>query len=830
MIQKKILGISIMGCLALAGCQSSNTLFGSSSASSSGSPGTPQSSSNGSSGGSNATGLPSGSSGQDGSNANSSDADNSDPNALDPAASKSFPPSGSSPTGPNASVSKLHDSNWYKQYTSDSSPPATSGTTSDVVSFNADSGSDDSAQSQVPVTIGQVFADNAVSNGAHLTATINGVSIPTQVDKKATWPDGSHRHAVISVRIPTLNGNTSKTVTLETGNKLDDGTNPVTISDLLKTNFSASLTLQVQKSGLTYHADAAALLKKLENANCPYLGLSQPWPKKEGQCSQWLRGALVSEWLISAPLKTASGKKSPHLRAYFYIRAYVDTKGAVSRARVNTVIENDWAYVSGPHNIQYNAKITVGKQKYTTEKPLDHYRQARWHKVLWWGEKPDVYAQLNGKYIQKTKAVSLYENVQPQDTFLDDKNINFPPMTNGNQTPHMGNVGAQPSIGPLPRWTSAYIVSMKPRAFAWMLANDDAVGSYGFHYRDKKTGRPLMIQDHPYVTILNKWAYTSKNPKYKPDLLPLCQTQCGSPYIFDTSHHPSIGYVPYMVTGDFYYLEELQFTASFIELNFNEAYRQHAKGRLRVAEAQVRGQAWGLRTLTDAAFITPDQDPLKKDFRDEVENNLQDYLDNVVGKPEKHPLHLLISKPPYKLHGEEHVGIATWQADFFTWAIGHAAEQGFAKAAALLNWFAKFQINMMTNWEDKPDGGYCWLMGSAYTLQIRDSRDNSEYTSLDEAYRKSFPQLAKLTCDTMPYLKQMKKLDGHTYQKGEMYGYADSATGYPSNLQIGLAMAAESDRTNARQAWEIFENRSVKPRSHKAYNNYPNFAVIPRNY
>jgi len=61
-----------------------------------------------------------------------------------------------------------------------------------------------------------------------------------------------------------------------------------------------------------------------------------------------------------------------------------------------------------------------------------------------------------------------------------------------------------------------------------------------------------------------------------------------------------------------------------------------------------------------------------------------------------------------------------------------------------------------------------------------------------------------------------------------MHGYPQSATGYPANLQIGLAAAADSTVPNAHEAWNLFESRSVKPSGATAYNNYPNFAVLPR--
>ena len=65
-----------------------------------------------------------------------------------------------------------------------------------------------SAQSQtgIPVTFGQVFKAGDVPKGATLTATLDGRPVSLQVDPKATNPDGSLRHAVLTLVVPSLAG------------------------------------------------------------------------------------------------------------------------------------------------------------------------------------------------------------------------------------------------------------------------------------------------------------------------------------------------------------------------------------------------------------------------------------------------------------------------------------------------------------------------------------------------------------------------------------------------------------------------------------------------
>ncbi|HKK05771.1 MAG TPA: hypothetical protein VKA50_07980, partial [Gammaproteobacteria bacterium] len=64
----------------------------------------------------------------------------------------------------------------------------------------------------------------------------------------------------------------------------------------------------------------------------------------------------------------------------------------------------------------------------------------------------------------------------------------------------------------------------------------------------------------------------------------------------------------------------------------------------------------------------------------------------------------------------------------------------------------------------------------------------------------------------------------------EMTGYPGSPTGYPSNLQPALAVAADSGIANAANAWSVFDGRTVKPGTDGTpdYNTDPQFAIVPR--
>lgn len=682
-------------------------------------------------------------------------------------------------------------------------------------------------QHDVAVTFGQVFKDGDVPHGATLAATLNGQPVTLQVNPKATNPDGSLRHAVLTAMVPSLPAGARLPLTLYTGAALTGPT--IGLSQLLATGYDAKISLNI--GGTLYTANARSLLQAASLA-----GACGAW---DPQCNIWLSGPLASEWVVNGPV-TASNGTSPNLRVYFAVRAYSNgTPGAIGRVRTDIIVENTDAFAPQAQP-QYTATLTSGTASYTSP-ALTQYTATRWHKVLWWNnDEPQVYLQQDTQYIQDSKAVSRYMPLTPDESFLAGLRQSCAPLEHCEQTRDMGATGAQAGIGPLPRWTSVYVIDPDVRAYNWMLANTDALGTYSAHYRDAATGWPVSIQRHPYVTILGwigantKAQGTSASADlYKRDLLPSCVnnavvTSCddgwyatGNPYKWDNAHQPAAGYLAYMVTGSYYYMEEMAFSASMNELSANEQYREFDKGLIDKARPQIRGKSWVLRNMVDAAWLLPDSYPLKAEFNTDVNNSIADFNAKYTNNPDVGPLDLMRSG----VKGNHET--PAWHYAFLTWSAGHAADLGFAGAAAFRNWAAKFPIGLMTDWIADPAYGYCWLLASKYNIRVQDDAGNW-LPSYAAVYAANFPSLVGLACNSPAMLAALAQFENQSWQAGQMVGFADSATGFPSNLQIGLATIADSGLPNAATAWQIFDSRSVKPRGGMAYNDYPNFALLPR--
>jgi hypothetical protein len=474
--------------------------------------------------------------------------------------------------------------------------------------------------------------------------------------------------------------------------------------------------------------------------------------------------------------------------------------------------------VTSTRNETYDVQVLIkGKEVYA--KPgLVHYNQARWRKTFWWGEVPAVHVRHDSAYLIASRALPNYDrSVSVSSRALADLGTEWTgpktePMGVGMAVPYMPATGGRNDIGLLPGWGALYLLSMDKRAKQATLGTADLAGSWSMHYRDRRTGRPVNLSDYPWMTILGHPGDT-RNPKTgKQEMFPPCPGEaCKTPYTHDVPHQASFAYLPYLVTGDFYYLEELEFWAMYDAFNSNPGYRDNIKGLVR--PDQVRGQAWALRTLGEAAYIAPDRDPLKADFQRIVKNNLDWYNAEYTDNPNANKLGFIANG--YAVVYKNGIGLAPWMDDFFTSAVGHLAELGFSEAGRLLAWKAKFPIQRMTA------PGACWVDGAIYALLVRESASAPYYTSMEQAYQASVPAEVKAQPCGSGGMAQALKL-----KPGEMTGYSSSPTGYPSNMQPALAYAFDVGGEAGREAWQRFMARSVKP----DYGTAPQFAIVPRRF
>lgn len=651
------------------------------------------------------------------------------------------------------------------------------------------------AQTNVPFTFGQVFKVGALNPGAGLAVQIEGGTIPLQVDYKATHGDGSVRHAVVSGILPKLAaGATVALQMVEAKAVASKALSPAVMPDG---------AVEITIDGVKYSTNGS----------------------KFGGVIEWLSGPVVAEGIISADLLDSAGKSHTHLNVRAGIRAY-----ASGHVRVELVVENNKALTVGAATFVYDVAVKLAGNTVFEQKALTHYAHARWRKVFWAGQAPQIDVKPDVEYLIASKAVSNYDQtIKPSEGLLSGfakalNANNTAPMGIGPVVSYMGTTGGRGDIGPLPVWSVAYLLSLDKRAKESMLAVAEGSGTWSIHYRDEATGFPLRVDNEANKNITTHGNLLGVGP------LPLPRF-AATPHSPDVAHQPSMAYLPYLLTGDYYYLEELQFWAAWNPLGTDPSNSGRGLGLLRWH--QVRGQAWALRTLGHAAYATPDAHPLKDYFLKQLDNNLQFYYDAyVVGNPNKLGAYDGSGPNAAPINGSP-----TWQDDFLTWSFGYLGELGFEKAKPIFQWKAKYPVGRMTA------PGYCWIKATAYSLKIRPDGSDKVFDDFADVYLANFSgasishegdtkthpkgiKFIDMPCATQEMADWFNASSKFGWGPKRMDGYADSVEGYPANLQPALALTAQYGVEDADLAWQRFESRDAKPK----YQNGPQWNIVPRNY
>lgn len=504
----------------------------------------------------------------------------------------------------------------------------------------------------------------------------------------------------------------------------------------------------------------------------------------------WLKGPVATEFNSSAPLRDSVGGH-PHLTAYFDVRLYVN-----GQVRTDVTLENNWAYEPQPSNLRYD--ITISRQGKTLyQKSLLHYRQARWHKIFWSGAEPAATIRYDVPYFIKSRAVSNYDSqlrVSPAALAGESRRLasaNTEPMGPAFITPYMPMTGGREDIAPLPRWTVLYLLSQDQNARAAMLANADASGGIPIHYRDRTTGLPVSLDSHPGIAML------LGTPRGK-DALPTAANG-DTPWTPDSAHQPSLAYLPYLVTGDRFYLEELLFWANWVMGAIDPGYREGGKGLVHMN--QIRGQAWSMRVLGEAAMALPDDHPMKGYFVQKLQNNLQWYADAYPRNRERAQLSPLgwVERPDVP------GSTPPWQDDFLALVFGHLAEAGYPLAEEFFRWQAQSTVGRWTHEGE----GYCWTAAPGYYLKTR-ARSGAMIRDWGTFFRENWPQAKGCPARFPPE------------------SYPDHPAGSVAFAAAMLAISTDFEIPGAAEAYERLQAES-RPRLRRQTED-PSWAIVPRKF
>jgi hypothetical protein len=575
------------------------------------------------------------------------------------------------------------------------------------------------------VTFGQVFKTGAVMPGDSLVARIDGVDHAVQMEVKTTHSDGSVRHAVLTLKAPEIAPGGSVAVMLATGSAALPTSTAPSASELAASGYDVTVTFTFRNTDgttTTESVSAAAVLQAAIDA---------------GEVKYWLTGADVNEFDVVTTVN--DGK----LKVEFDIRAYAD-----GTTKTDVIFDNSWMFSSGKSNLDYDVTISQGDEQVYSASNVSQYLYSLWHYQVDSADTINLQVQYDVSYLSTAAALPAYDQsfgiskkqIQTNYSKLDpSKSSGYGstgPMGTALVETKMGNAGGRADIGMQPNWVVHWLLSQDSDAETVMMANADAAGGIPWHLVDENTG--TFINNDEYIYF---WQDPSRNVAgsyWSPQPVNGWPTY-GNPWRPTTSHMPDLNYVPYLTTGSNYQLKLLQAAANYAITSSNPYYKYDGgtvdPGKpgdalfMGVASPgrQQRTTAWGLREVAEAAYITPDDDPLKDYFTSQLTTAMDGLVEYYITDDR------MAEYGEIKgfIRGSEGM-VATWQQGYIVNVLADIAEMDLPgtsdNAVQMLNYMTNFIAGLYTNEEN----GYDPDNGAAYWLYYRDPITKQPYTTWAE--------------------------------------------------------------------------------------------------
>ena len=242
------------------------------------------------------------------------------------------------------------------------------------------------------------------------------------------------------------------------------------------------------------------------------------------------------------------------------------------------------------------------------------------------------------------------------------------PMDNAGVVEYAPMTGERPDIGPVTECQATYLTG-NAAALTAVLAQGEAAGSMPMHVRDEHTGAPVDFFQYPKIS----WYYVPQGDLWikGPDSILDAKGVRTCPWSLSTSHDPALNYVPYLLTGDPYFLEELQFQGNQLLgiTNYN-------RGRLQVLiPGETRSFAWSIRTIFQLARVTPNVTPKwlkpRAYWKHILDDNHTFFTEIYVDSK---------ARSSTVFHAATNLtSIAAWQEDFLAFVLGWGVWMGFAE-------------------------------------------------------------------------------------------------------------------------------------------------------
>jgi hypothetical protein len=344
-----------------------------------------------------------------------------------------------------------------------------------------------------------------------------------------------------------------------------------------------------------------------------------------------------------------------------------------------------------------------------------------------------------------------------------------------------GNTGERDEIGALTEPQADYVIHGTSAALSTLLAQAEASASAPMHWRDERTGTFINFQHYKSASINeNDGRPLIPNPP-----IPMADGKLDRRYTHvETSHTPALSYLPFLLTDDPYFLEELQCLGE-LAIGFGAYFRDLYRLPGLASPHQTRGFAWSMRSLFQLGIVSPQTPPrwlLPKSYWQKCVADSHAYMQLYMNSPARIHKYFRVFPVTYK--------VGAWQASMVSFILGWGVMMGHHDWKEAYQWFVEGQLaqcNGRSGWNREWPTPYYW-----YPLKTWKNYDASHLfkdTSIDAE-----------TCldwsDAWRFFKSEEKIDdsgwdGHTIMEGfqgpDYYLYLQGALRMAEHLGVSGA-------------------------------------------
>ncbi len=657
----------------------------------------------------------------------------------------------------------------------------------------------------LPFAVGYAMAQGHVPSGSSLSFT----GPTAKMTVLSTWPDGSARHGIIAGTYTSAGSAVTVTPTVAT----------VTAGTAL-----TGAAVQTAMGSNTAAFDAGAF------GSATFSGADFATP---------FVTHAATDTFIEAIYRKQIGSDA-HLVAWLSLRVW-----ASGQVEALPWIENGYLTVAGPTNKSATYTFTLGgTSRFSAAIDLKHHTRTPLvsGSLLshWLGTDPGVTPLHDAAYLQTTELVPTYAGVVPASaSVITALPSTYTPLQAGSlsySADDMSSTGYQAPIGLLPEHDVLHLVaesSARAATYAAVVRNGYSAGRYGIHYRDETTNRPAAFSTYPTLVLAGggiKDVGASTTSTYTPT------RTGGDPPLWDTAHCPSVGYMAYLLTGRFYFMEEVQFAATAIHFSVTDWARgggvsggTPAPGYTGASGivsgfVQLRAGAWWMRSLAQALCVTQATDSLYAEFKASVQNTVNFHHAKYVAQS-NNPFGFVQPDVDYGT-----VGIyrsSPWMQDFYTAAFGYAKAMGLpldttpaANLTAFFAWTAQSVVGRLGT-SSSPDW---WHINAApYTIAVAPT-DTPDWATGTGPWYASWRAMYDATAATET---GRGSTEGILAGSGEAFPEPTSPSTW-HNLQPALAYAVRHGVSGAQAAYDRMVSASNWSTIQGAWADKPVWSVMPR--